>query len=191
VLAMSSERDDDGRCVLPSGPVRLADMLSASGGPTGTASALAIVAGGVWSRLEETPKRTAQAWRVDAAVRQRCQLFVGRLMHCRRRWQREHQRRRSAVRPGERRRRGDSAALDRPGQTQLRLGVSRGEQLQEQELVDNGRPAQWALSALSAGQSGHGAPQRTHHAPHAASARRQPSLTPGVRLRLRGRDRPK
>jgi hypothetical protein len=93
VLDISDERDDDGCCILQSGPVRLADMLSADGGPGGAASALAIVAGGVWSRLEEKPKRTAHAWRVDAAVRQRCKLYVGRLMHCRRRWQRGRQRR--------------------------------------------------------------------------------------------------
>jgi hypothetical protein len=103
VLEMSSELDDDGCCALPSGPVRLADMLSASGGPGGAASALAIVAGGVWSRLEVKPKRTAHAWRVDAALRQRCKLYVGRLMHCRRRWQRERHSGRGGGRSAQRR----------------------------------------------------------------------------------------
>ena len=177
VLAMSSERDDDGRCVLPSGPVRLAEMLGAAGRPGGTASALAIVAGGVWSRLEEKPKRTTQAWRIDAAVRQRCELFVGCLMHCRRRWQRAHQRGRSAARPGERRRRGDSTALDSPGHKQLRLGVSCGAQPQH-GLVRNRQPAEWALTRLPADQSDRQAPTRTHHASHAASARKQSSLDP-------------
>ena len=177
VLAMSSERGDDGRCVLPSGPVRLAEMLGAAGGPGGTASALAIVAGGVWSRLEEKPERTAQAWRIDAAVRQRCKLFVGCLMHCRRRWQRAHQRGRSAARPNERRRRGDSSALDSPGHKQLRLGVSRGAQPQH-GLVENVQPAEWALSRRPADQSGRHAPIRTHYASRTASARKHSSLNP-------------
>ena len=87
VLDMSSEGDEVGRHVLTTGPVRLAEMLSASGGPGGAASALAIVAGGVWSRLDEKPKQRPDAWRLDADIRQRCKLYIGRLMHCRRGWQ--------------------------------------------------------------------------------------------------------
>jgi hypothetical protein len=200
VLDISDERDDDGCCILQSGPVRLADMLSADGGPGGAASALAIVAGGVWSRLEEKPKRTAHAWRVDAAVRQRCKLYVGRLMHCRRRWQRGRQRR-GGGRSAEGRHSGIGAAgagraqdgQAQTRQTQLRLtggislGKGVGKPLTYEKPLTHGflqgqdrRPgrAHQAWAPLLRGQSGHNALQRTGNAQAMASARIRQSSVP-------------
>jgi hypothetical protein len=49
VLRVSSVKDDSGRMVLSSGPVRLAEMLGA-GGAVGERNALAMVAGGETNR---------------------------------------------------------------------------------------------------------------------------------------------
>jgi hypothetical protein len=210
VLEMSSELDDDGCCALPSGPVRLADMLSASGGPGGAASALAIVAGGVWSRLEVKPKRTAHAWRVDAALRQRCKLYVGRLMHCRRRWQRERHSGRGGGRSAQRRltqseldsrlsraqagRRSTEfvcGVISPHETTQISTPIS-ADRLQRRlrrtaphRLLHRqpGR-AQRAWAPLPASQSDHNAPQQTGNGQAMASARiQQPSIPARQALR--------
>ena len=190
VLDMSSEGDEVGRHVLTTGPVRLAEMLSASGGPGGAASALAIVAGGVWSRLDEKPKQRPDAWRLDADIRQRCKLYIGRLMHCRRGWQRARLSRRRDVRSAQRQRTSSNAQAQRGlVQGQLRLGIGGGALLQP-ELMDNRRPAQSAWVVLPAGQSGHNAPQRTHNARATASARRQPPSIPAQQAARRQGPRP-
>ena len=182
VLDMSDVRDEDGRCILQSGPVRLADMLSADGGPGGAASALAIVAGGVWSRLEDKPRQAAQAWHVDAAIRQRCKLYVGRLMHCRRRWQRAKQKRgggRSAGRIST----GSRTMQAQRGQLRLTggsSGISLSNSLEFSSKDQRpGRALQVGLGApLRGGQSGHSARQRTYNGQATASARIQQASIP-------------
>jgi hypothetical protein len=67
-----------------------------------------------------------------------------------------------------------------PLQTQLRLSVSRGAQLQS-GLIDDRRPVQWTWGALSAGSSGYRALQRTGNGQAMASARTQQSSTPARR----------
>ena len=165
-------------------------MLSAGRGPGGAASALAIDAGGVWSRLDEKPKQRPDAWRLDADIRQRCKLYIGRLMHCRRGWQRARLSRRRDVRSAQRQRTSSNAQAQRGlVQGQLRLGIGGGALLQP-ELMDNGRPAQSAWVVLPAGQSGHNAPQRTHNARATASARRQPPSIPAQQAARRQASRP-
>jgi hypothetical protein len=90
VRDITSGRDADGRTVLSSGPVALAEMISTdgvAGGTSGRKSAVAIISGGLFCRRELNP-RTSKADRcIDLSVRQVCKRYVGTVMACRRSWQ--------------------------------------------------------------------------------------------------------
>jgi hypothetical protein len=96
VQRMTSVKDTSGRTVLSSGPVKLADMLGATGGAGGVLSALSIVAGGLWSRMDDMPRKDEDERFIDVSVRQACKRYVGRVMSSRRQWQRLQAPRRTA-----------------------------------------------------------------------------------------------
>ena len=101
VRDITSGRDADGRTVLSSGPVSLADMIStdgAAGGTSGRKSAMAVVSGGLFCRRELNPRRSKADRCIDLSVRQVCKRYVGAVMACRRRWQLRQVR--SMTRPG-------------------------------------------------------------------------------------------
>ena len=69
-------------------------MLGAGGGADGERNALAVVAGGLWCRLNARPRRMADEWRVAAQLQQVCRRYAGRVMAARRGWQQEQKCRR-------------------------------------------------------------------------------------------------
>ena len=101
VRDITSGRDADGRTVLSSGPVSLADMIStdgAAGGTSGRKPAVAIISGGLFCRRELNPRSSKADRCTDLSVRQVCKRYVGAVMACRRRWQLRQVR--SMTRPG-------------------------------------------------------------------------------------------
>jgi hypothetical protein len=123
VLRLTSVKDTCGRTVLSSGPVRLADMLGATGGAGGVLSAVSIVSGGLWSRMDDLPNKGEEERCIDVSVRQACKRYVGRVMSSRRQWQRLQARRRR--RPP---RRTDSAIR------RLQGGLLRGSSAQQLDI---------------------------------------------------------
>jgi hypothetical protein len=121
VLRVSSAKDHAGRTVLSSGPARLADMLDVGGGAVGELNALALIAGGLWCRLNERPKHGADEWRTAAQLLRLRRRYVGRVMAARRRWQQEQKRSRPVAAP-----RRASSAVTAPRRTTQPHRLARG-----------------------------------------------------------------
>jgi hypothetical protein len=164
VQRMTSVKDTSGRTVLSSGPVKLADMLGAAGGAGGVLSALSIVAGGLWSRMDDMPRKDEDERFIDESVRQACKRYVGRVMSSRRRWQRLQARRRR--RPQRR----TAHAIKR-----LQGGVMRGASAQQRDMT------QTQLSFLQIDTARQAVMQRRQVAMHAKQTDRT-SRTPSVEV---------
>ena len=87
-------------------------------------SALSIVAGWLWSRMDDMPRKDEDERFIDESVRQACKRYVGRVMSSRRQWQRLQARRRR--RPQRR----TAHAIKR-----LQGGVMRGASAQQRDVT--------------------------------------------------------
>jgi hypothetical protein len=169
VLRVSSVKDHAGRTVLTSGHVQLAAMLDASGGAVGELNALALIAGGLWCRLDARPRRAANEWRIAAQLLRVRRAYVGRVMAARRRWQQERKRSRPTM--NLRAVLSDAMASRHPKQPQHRL--ARGQlQLSFARVTDSirwkararhdGSSTVGPSPAGAAGVQGHGAARASH-----------------------------